>query len=442
MDETRRPGRPAARPDPESSSAARLGAELRSRRQRAGHTLQALAAMTGYSVSHLSAVERAEKPASEQLIAACDAAVGAGGRLLALLPAVVQEQSVIRHRNQARRRSQRSGPPRPPGNGHPHVDDASEAAELARRVRAGDMSTATIEALELGVHELCRRYTRAPAPELLHSVRGYRRHVAHLLGARGTLRQQRDLAVTAGWLSLLGACLYVDVGQATAAHASREAAHDLGVHAGHGEIVAWGLEIRAWQSLLCRCYDDAIRLCRAGRDIASADTSAAVQLTAQEARAWARLGRSRETHAALDEAAAASERLPRPEAPDHHFVFDPRKLTSYAATALAWLGDGEHAEPYAREVIRRREHEGRARRVATACIDLALILAEDRPEEACQLAHLALDSGRLVPSNVWRVGELDAALTTRFPDAPEVRALHEHCAAVRADIARSTVNRI
>lgn len=322
----------------------------------------------------------------------------------------------------------------PGARGDEGVSDELEAIELGRRVRGGDVSTATLDGLALGVHELCRRYTRVPPAALVDVVRGYRRHVFDLLDARMALRQRRDLIVTAGWLSLLAACLHVDLGQHAAARESRRAAHDLGVDAGDRQIVAWGLEVRAWQAILAGRYEDAVKLCDAGCDLAGRDTSATVQLTAQQARAHARLGQARETHGALDNAAASCSRLPIPEYPDHHFTFDPRKLTSYTATALAWLGDGEHAEPFAREVIDTRQREGRPRRVATARIDLALILAQqDRPEEACDLGQLALASGRLVRSNIWRATELDDALG-RHPDAPEVLAFHERYLNVRDSV--------
>lgn len=103
-DARRRPGRPPTRLDPDSSSAARLGAAIRSGRLEHGLTLRVLADQIGFSVPHLSAVERAEKPASEQFVAACDDVLDAGGELLALLPYVVYERAAERHRNQARRR--------------------------------------------------------------------------------------------------------------------------------------------------------------------------------------------------------------------------------------------------------------------------------------------------------------------------------------------------
>jgi hypothetical protein len=108
---------------------------------------------------------------------------------------------------------------------------------------------------------------------------------------------------------------------------------------------------------------------------------------------------------------------------DHHFVFDGRKLEGYTATSLAWLGDPA-GEQVAREVTDRYAH-GPARRLATARIDLGLILARDgRADEAAHLAMLAADSGRLAPSNVWRVLEVEEELAPRR-DVVEVAELHE-----------------
>jgi hypothetical protein len=151
----------------------------------------------------------------------------------------------------------------------------------------------------------------------------------------------------------------------------------------------------------------------------------------QEARASARLGLARDTYRLLDESASALERMPAPEHPEHHFVFDPRKLVAYTATTLAWLGDDETlAEEYARRAVAQYANgggDGRwVRRLASARVDLALVLARiGQPTEASQLGGLALDSGRLVPSNMWRVAELDRELTRRYGQLGEVDDFHD-----------------
>jgi len=62
-----------------------FGAELRRRRLAAGYTLGRFAASLHYSKSHLSKVELGRKAPSEELVRRCDAALGAGGALVALV---------------------------------------------------------------------------------------------------------------------------------------------------------------------------------------------------------------------------------------------------------------------------------------------------------------------------------------------------------------------
>jgi transcriptional regulator with XRE-family HTH domain len=93
-----RRGRPPRRLDPDASQAARLGAEIRTRRQARGLTLEALAALIGFSPQHISEVELAKVPPSGPFVAACDEALEAGGTLTALLPSVVCEVFSIARR--------------------------------------------------------------------------------------------------------------------------------------------------------------------------------------------------------------------------------------------------------------------------------------------------------------------------------------------------------
>jgi hypothetical protein len=79
--------------------------------------------------------------------------------------------------------------------------DELEALELARRAEASDVSGSTLERLALAVNKLCCRYASTPPSVLLSSVRQYRRYIAHLLDARATLGQKRQL------LTIGGCCL-------------------------------------------------------------------------------------------------------------------------------------------------------------------------------------------------------------------------------------------
>lgn len=301
----------------------------------------------------------------------------------------------------------------------PRGDDADdldvELLELNRRAEASDVGATALRAVDLAVADLARRYIRTPPAELLLVIRRRSRDVVRLLDGRTTLEQRRRLLVAGGWLALLAATVHVDLGHRIAARIARDTATSLGRETADPELVAWAVEGAAWEAVVDQEWPEAVSLARAGQQIAPTGRSAAVQLAAQEARAAARLGDASIVHGALHRAAAALERQPEGP-PDHHFVFDARKLTSYTATALTWLGDPA-AEGHALEVIRTAIS---ARRLATARIDLGLVLVGlNRPDEAAALGALAVDSRRLVPSNVWRAGELAAALAARYPDLAE-----------------------
>jgi transcriptional regulator with XRE-family HTH domain len=97
-------GRPPQPLDPDASRAARLGAEIRARRQARGLTLEALAQLTGYSPQHISEAERANATVSSRFVAACDHALQASGWLVEQLPGVIYERAAQRDEREAARR--------------------------------------------------------------------------------------------------------------------------------------------------------------------------------------------------------------------------------------------------------------------------------------------------------------------------------------------------
>lgn len=303
----------------------------------------------------------------------------------------------------------------------PYADDGLLA--VAARAETTEVGPAAVEALEEIAELLARAYATTEPHVLLAQVRRRAGEIAALLDRRSTLAQRRRLLVAGGWLALLGATLHVDLGDRIGAVGARTAASSLGRETDHREIAAWVAEIAAWTALTDRDWRRAARLAGDGEALAPAGSSAAVQLAAQSARAAARLGDGAGVRAGLARAEAGIDRQTDDRPPDHHFTFDARKLDGYTATALAWAGDPA-GEDIAREVADRYA-TGPPRRLATARIDLGLILARDgRPDEAAHLGMLAVESGRLVPSNRWRVAELDASLADRR-DVPEVAELHD-----------------
>ncbi|MGH3907015.1 MAG: helix-turn-helix domain-containing protein, partial [Pseudonocardiaceae bacterium] len=278
--------------------------------------------------------------------------------------------------------------------------DEPDALELARRVAATDVGTETLGRLEDMVDKLAIKYPVTPPQELLEPVRRHVSYVMRLLDARKTLDEHHRLLVVGGWLSLLAATLYIDLERPNAATSWLATATSLARETGQDEIHAWRYETEAWQVLTDGDYRRAAELSQAAQQFAPRGSSAAIQATAQEGRAWARLGAAKETYDALNRVERFVSMMARPETPEHHYRYDPDKAEAYVATTLAWLGDVA-AEHHARHVVTTLTKEveaGRwARRLASANIDLALaLLLTHRMGEAAAVAQESILSGRLV----------------------------------------------
>ncbi|MDT0345880.1 helix-turn-helix domain-containing protein [Streptomyces litchfieldiae] len=312
----------------------------------------------------------------------------------------------------------------------PDSDGEFDALELASRVQASDVGSETLIRLEQAFDEMATAYPVSPPQELMERVPKYLAYVGRLLDARKTLEEHRRLLVVGGWFSLLGATLNIDLKQERAATGRLKTAVTLAQHAGHSEIEAWCYETEAWRVLTDGNYSRALELSQAAQHTAPSGSSVAIQATAQEGRAQARLGRPRETYAAIDRVQKLSLSLEMTTRPEHHYQYDPAKSLAYTATTLAWMGDSA-AETYAREVIARLAPENDEskwpRRVASAKIDLALtLLANGRLDEACDTAQRAILSGRIVPSNHWRAWEIvRAAEARKLPEASDLRDAYE-----------------
>ncbi|HEX6686961.1 MAG TPA: hypothetical protein VF062_29620 [Candidatus Limnocylindrales bacterium] len=290
---------------------------------------------------------------------------------------------------------------------------STEALELARRIEASDVGAETLERLEAVFDAMAIAYTSAQPNELAVHVRKHLRYVGRLMDARQTLNEHRRLLVVGGWLSLLAATVHIDLRKSSPAAAWLRTADRLAAEAKHPEIRAWCLETAAWDELTNGRYEAAIALSKRAQAIAPKGSSALIQATAQEGRAWARMHRQAEALEAVERVNALVPRLDARESPEHHYRYDPDKALAYTATTLAWAGDLA-AEEYARTVVQRLEasDETRPRRIAAARLDLGLALATaGKPDEAAAVAIAAIASGRVVPSNFWRANEVVRAVT-------------------------------
>jgi hypothetical protein len=305
-----------------------------------------------------------------------------------------------------------------------------DAVELARRVAASDVGAETLSRLEGMVDELAVKYPVTPPQELLDPVRRHISYVMQLVDSRKTLNEHRRLLIVGGWLSLIAATLYIDLEQRGAANSWLATAASLAQQTDQSEIYAWRYETEAWQVLTDGDYHHAVELSQTAQRLAPRSSSAAIQATAQEGRAWARLGKAKETYDALNRVERFVSRMPKPETPEHHYRYDPDKAEAYVATTLAWLGDVA-AEHHARHVVLTLTHEADAgrwpRRLASANIDLALaLLLTDRLDEAGAVAQASMLSGRLVASNHWRALEVVQTIEARgLPEASDLREAYE-----------------
>lgn len=380
-----------------------FAAELARRRTDVGLSLAGLARRAHLHRGYAGNIEHGHRWPTETVARTLDAALSADGALLATWEAADQIRPVRATSIDGR---------------------SAELLELAARAEASDVTSTTLALLDLRVDQLARAYTRAPPAELLRDVRTCARQMSSLLDGRATLSQRRRLLVAAGWLALLAATLHVDVGQRGAAISARAAAGSLGRETESDEIGAWACEVDTWTALVDQDWPQAAALAVAGEVLAPTGSPAAAQLAMQAARAAARLGDGLEMRAALRRAAMALEQQSRDLPPDHHFHVDPAKLELYSGTALSWLGDPA-AEDIARHAAARYKNGGRPRRLATAYLDLGLVLARlGRPDEGAHCGVLALGANHLVPSNAWRADELMTAVSG-YRGVPEVDELRE-----------------
>ncbi|GAB3431033.1 hypothetical protein GCM10027436_04700 [Actinophytocola sediminis] len=393
--------------------------------------LAALAFVDRTTVSH---IEKGRTRADDAFWRLADEVSRAGGGLVAgfreLDAARREYEADVRSRELAVARAKADEFQKAP-LGRSAVDDELAAVELARRVAASDVGEETLTSLELAFDELAMAYPVTPPAELLVRLRRHLTYVGTLLDSRMTLDERKRLVVIGGWLSLLAATVHVDLNQSVAATARLRTAASLAKHAGHDEIRAWCLETEAWRVLTDGDYPRALELSRAAQGLAPVGSSVAIQATAQEGRALARLHQPRETYDAIERVNRLVSPRKRPDRAEHHYRYDPDKSVAYVATTLAWVGDPA-AETYAREIIARLQPVDGTwpRRVAAAKLDLALaLLVTDRLDEACDSAQQAILSGRVVPSNHWRAAEVVSAVEARR--LPEARDLREAFEALR-----------
>jgi tetratricopeptide (TPR) repeat protein len=302
-----------------------------------------------------------------------------------------------------------------------------DTLEILTRLRSSSVDPATLDGLRITVDRLCSDYPHIPADQLIVEGRAWLNRIITLLDRHLTLDQHRELLALAGWLAALTGCVEYDSVHRGAAEAIRQTAWELGKESGDAEVMAWAQEMRAWFALTHGDYRAVLAAAQTGHGVAP-HGPAAVQLHAQKAKAWARIGDRRQVEVALDAGRSLLEHLPYPENLDNHFAVDPAKWDFYSMDCYRILGHGRDtggtenklAGTYAAEVLRLGiDSTGRElspMRNAEARITLGVIAAREGDlEQAVACGRRALAGDRLsLPSLLMVSTELASVVKERY----------------------------
>jgi tetratricopeptide (TPR) repeat protein len=313
-----------------------------------------------------------------------------------------------------------------------------DTLEIVSRLRSSDVSAATLDALHITADRLCSEYPYIASDQLRVEGQAWLRRISGLLDRRLTLAQHREVLTLAGTVALLLGCVEYDIGERREAEATRRAAASLGEEAGNADVTGWAHEMRAWFALTQGDYRAAIAAAAAG-EAAAPNHGVAVQLAAQRAKAWARIGDRRQVEVSLDQGRTLLEKLPYPDNLDNHFVVDPAKFDFYAMDCYRLVGENGLAEVCAREVIRSStDFDGTERkpmRNAEARITLGLVAARSGElERAIAYGREALSGNRRsLPSLLMCSQELSTFLQRKYPAEPGVKTFRDELRAVAED---------
>jgi transcriptional regulator with XRE-family HTH domain len=301
-------GRPPTPLEPDISSAAYLGAEVRRRRQARGWTLKELAGRISYSIQHISEVERAKTWPSAPFVAACDSALEARGRLLDLLPAVDNERAQQRRERAIARRARESTPV--PFDATD--SEAGDVEDVEPTNRRGLLNAGAAAALGgLGVAGATPAAARDIDPELpehcMQLMRLLERHDG-VFGPRAVIdavcHQQQQIArhrevacgdlrmtllrVEARW-SNFASWLHGDIGDREAREAATRRTLDLARETDYSDVVAYALQKQARWAIMDGDQRRAVTLAHRALDVHGATPQTRVQsaLTAGLALAFA-----------------------------------------------------------------------------------------------------------------------------------------------------------
>jgi tetratricopeptide (TPR) repeat protein len=195
--------------------------------------------------------------------------------------------------------------------------------------------------------------------------------------------------------------------------------------------------MRAWFALTSGDYRGVVAAAEAGQ-AAAGNHSVGVQLIAQEAKAYARMGREIEMRDALERGRVMLDKMPYPDNVENHFVVDPSKFDFYAMDCYRQSRENELARELAAEVIRvGTDFDHRERwpmRIAEAQITLGVVAAREGDlDEAVARGRRALNGDRKsLPSLAMVSRDLGQVLAERYTGEPEAESYLDQLRAIQA----------
>ena len=87
-----------------------------------------------------------------------------------------------------------------------------DTMELVNRLRASDVSRATLDGVAVTAERLACEYPYLPSEQLLVDGRDWLKQITALLDRHLTLPQHREVLTQAGWVALVLGCVEYDMG--------------------------------------------------------------------------------------------------------------------------------------------------------------------------------------------------------------------------------------
>ena len=322
-------------------------------------------------------------------------------------------------------------PPLGRGADSPRLTD-DETLDMVQRLRASSLDSSALDLAAITVDRLSTDYASVPGGDaVLADTDRFLIEIVGLRDKRLTYAQHREVIDLSGRLALLKACLHYDQGNSAAAEQARRAAIMLGEEIGDTEILGWGAEIKAWMALTRGDLYGVLAATKEGLR-ATTQHSVAVQLHAQSAKAWARLGRRREVEIALDKGRALMDTLPYPDNPRNHVQVDPAKYDFYVMDCYRLVGEDRLALAMADNVAAASTTPAgevfSPMRLSEAELTRATVLARGGDSDgALRLADAAIQRGRRSLPSLLMVGrEVAGELTAHNPKSSEALEFTRH----------------